>query len=298
MELLGIGVLKASNLIYSMGILFMTLAVVKGMFIKEEGSMRFWVQQCLVVVLLILGWNNIILAEEADKLATVKKLVVRVGYDATYIISSPLRMDSGSVKKLLLFSGISYGLMAVDDRLNRELTKIEYEEISKYVEPLGVTRREFYLTMGTLYLSGLVSKNSKLKKTSMLLSEAVLFNGSLTSFFKDIFGRPRPSQQGGDWDDFYPFSGYDAFPSGHTSTAFTLVTVISNQYPSRLVKVTGYTIASLVGLQRLNSDVHGIADVFAGAVLGIWVGNTVCSLDKLWEKGDIHISSQGLRIRF
>ncbi|MEW6609496.1 MAG: phosphatase PAP2 family protein [bacterium] len=262
--------------------------------------MRPWLQQCLVVVLLILGWNNIILAEEADKLATVKKLVVRVGYDATYIINSPLRMDSGSVKKLLLFSGISYGLMAVDDRLNRELTKIEYEKIGKYIEPLGVTHREFYLTMGTLYLSGLASKNSKLKKTSMLLSEAVLFNGSLTRFFKDIFGRPRPFQQVGErnWDDFYPFSGYDAFPSGHTSTAFTLTTVISHQYPSRWVKVTGYTIASLVGLQRLNSDVHGIADVFAGAVLGIWVGNTVCSLDKAWEKGDIQISSQGLRIRF
>ncbi|MEW6606474.1 MAG: phosphatase PAP2 family protein [bacterium] len=250
------------------------------------------VKQYLLVILLLVGANNLIYAEEIRNLLIEKskKAAMSLGYDGAYILTSPLRMDGKDVKKLLLVSGISYGLMPLENKIQNGLINTNYDQIGNIVEPLGVTNRKFYLAMGSLYVYGLISNDNKLKRTPLLLMESTLFNTTLTKFFKYTFGRARPSQREGEWDSFAPFSGHDAFPSGHTSTAFTIATVISNQYPSRLVKVSSYTIAGLVGLQRLHANVHGISDVFAGAILGIWVGNTVCSLDKTWTKDNIDFS--------
>jgi len=252
------------------------------------------VKQYFLVILLLISCNNFIYAREIENL---KKATMRLGYDGAYILTYPLRMDGKDVKNLLLVSGISYGLMSMENKIQNELINMNYDKIGDVVEPLGVTDRKFYQAMGALYVYGLISKDNKLKKMPMLLIEATLFNTTLTKCFKYTFGRPRPSY-GEEWSEFVPFSGHDAFPSGHTSTAFTIATVISTQYPSRLVKMTSYSIAGLIGLQRLHTNAHRMSDVFAGTVLGIWVGNTVCSLDKSWTKGNIQFSFQGLRVKF
>ncbi len=257
------------------------------------------VKQYLLVILLFVCGNNPIYAEEIGNLLMEKskKAAMRFGYDGAYILTSPLKMQGKEIKNLLLFSGISYGLMSLENKIQKGLINMNYDKIGNVVEPLGVTDRKFYLAMGSLYGYGLISNDNKLKKMPMLLIEATLFNTTLTKCFKYAFGRPRPSQRE-EWASFAPFSGHDAFPSGHTSTAFTIATVISNQYPSRLVNVSSYTIAGLIGLQRLHANVHGASDVFAGAVLGMWVGNTICLLDKKWEKGEIQILLNEVKIGY
>ena len=71
-----------------------------------------------------------------------------------------------------------------------------------------------------------------------------------------------------------PGSGYDAFPSGHTSMAFSIATVYAKMYDDYLaVPVIAYSAASLVGLSRLTEHAHWASDVFVGAVLGYCCGN-------------------------
>ena len=69
---------------------------------------------------------------------------------------------------------------------------------------------------------------------------------------------------------------FDAFPSGHTSTAFSIATVFAYQYADKpFVAPFAYTMASLVGITRLIEHDHWASDVFAGACIGYLCGKQV-----------------------
>lgn len=61
----------------------------------------------------------------------------------------------------------------------------------------------------------------------------------------------------------------DAFPSGHTTTAFVVAGVLTMHLENRIVATTlVITAACIVGLSRLVVGVHWPADVCAGAIIG------------------------------
>ncbi|WP_068839992.1 phosphatase PAP2 family protein [Pontibacter akesuensis] len=68
-----------------------------------------------------------------------------------------------------------------------------------------------------------------------------------------------------------------AFPSGHTAYAFTIATIVDKEFrhKSRWVSVGSYTIASATGIFRVLNNEHWMADVLAGAGVGILSVNTV-----------------------
>ena len=91
-------------------------------------------------------------------------------------------------------------------------------------------------------------------------------------------GRSRPSTGHGD-SHFRPFGGSYSFPSGHTTQAFAVATVIAEHYDSPWVKVASYGLASAVGFARINNNSHWMSDVVAGAAIGFFVGETVVHLN-------------------
>ncbi|MEJ8758458.1 phosphatase PAP2 family protein [Pontibacter sp. H259] len=77
-----------------------------------------------------------------------------------------------------------------------------------------------------------------------------------------------------------------AFPSGHTAYAFTIATIVDKEFrhKSPWISVGSYTIASATGVMRVLNNEHWMADVLAGAGVGILSVNTVYWLhDKLFE---------------
>ncbi|WP_439880604.1 phosphatase PAP2 family protein [Pontibacter sp. MBLB2868] len=77
-----------------------------------------------------------------------------------------------------------------------------------------------------------------------------------------------------------------AFPSGHTAYAFTIATVVDKEFrhKSPWISVGSYTIASATGVMRVLNNEHWMADVLAGAGVGILSVNTVYWLhDKLFK---------------
>lgn len=97
----------------------------------------------------------------------------------------------------------------------------------------------------------------------------------LTFALKNLIRRPRPyaalpgvrarerSHQGD--DVFDPHS----FPSGHTSTAFSIATSLSLSYPEWYVIAPAAAWAGGMGLTRVWHGVHYPSDVLAGAALGV-----------------------------
>jgi PAP2 superfamily len=108
---------------------------------------------------------------------------------------------------------------------------------------------------------------------ALINAEALIINGLLTRIAEKTVGRLRPD--GGDTS---------AFPSGHTSTAFTVAAGLCVQHSrlqiyggvaDKVVCPAALTVATGVGLLRIVSDRHWATDVLAGAVLGSVVGATV-----------------------
>ncbi len=75
-------------------------------------------------------------------------------------------------------------------------------------------------------------------------------------------------------------SAYNSFPSGHTATAFFGAEMQRYEYGERFPWLTsqGYILAIITGLLRIYHDRHWIADVVAGAGVGIasvWIGHAL-----------------------
>jgi len=70
-----------------------------------------------------------------------------------------------------------------------------------------------------------------------------------------------------------------AWPSGHTSSSFTLASVLDEYYGPK-VGIPAYAFASLVGYRMMDTGDHWGSDVVFGATLGWVVGHTVAGQDK------------------
>lgn len=62
-----------------------------------------------------------------------------------------------------------------------------------------------------------------------------------------------------------------SFPSGHTATAFMCATMLHKEYGyiSPWISIGGYAVATTTGVSRILNNKHWIADVMAGAGIGI-----------------------------
>lgn len=66
---------------------------------------------------------------------------------------------------------------------------------------------------------------------------------------------------------------YDAFPSGHLSTAMVAVTVISSNYPEyTFMKPLGYTLMSALTFQMVNNGGHWYSDYPLAIAMGWMFG--------------------------
>ncbi|TKB87413.1 MAG: phosphatase PAP2 family protein [Nitrospira sp.] len=99
---------------------------------------------------------------------------------------------------------------------------------------------------------------------------------------KHLVGRPRPKfSVSGDWSIAPSLaSGFDSFPSGHTTATFALAVVLSRRFP--LLAAVFIGIAAFVSLSRVLRGSHFPSDVFGGWVLGTVSGMVAANPWKDW----------------
>jgi hypothetical protein len=72
------------------------------------------------------------------------------------------------------------------------------------------------------------------------------------------------------------FRGGTSFPSGHAIHAWSVATVIANEYSDhRSTQVAAYGIATVVSLARFTGEKHFLSDILVGSVLGYGIGRYV-----------------------
>lgn len=143
-----------------------------------------------------------------------------------------------------------------------------------------------YMLTGGVYLTGLFTKNEKLRRTGVLLISSATASGFLQQVAKRVVGRARP-KSGESSFTFDPSFGvnrifnYDSFPSGHAMLAFTNAYAIAKQFKNPWIKAGIYTVGSIPGFVRVIDRFHWISDVAFSTVLSIFI---VESIDKYLDK--------------
>jgi membrane-associated phospholipid phosphatase len=151
--------------------------------------------------------------------------------------------------------------------------KASWDSPAKVVQNLGGTPSVFIA--GGLYLGGLAFKDSQVRATGVDAMAAMGISQLLLAIpLKVAVGRSRPSADQGT-HDFHPFNGGQSFPSGHTTQAFALASVISGHADETWVSGVSYGLAGLVGLARVEQKAHFMSDVVMGALIGTGVGKSV-----------------------
>lgn len=132
--------------------------------------------------------------------------------------------------------------------------------------------------VGSFYLSGIVFNDYRAKETAQLGLKSLLHGFLISQLMKRGFRRQRPYVNDGKDGWFNKGSGndYRSFPSGHTTAAWSLATVISGMYKDKpAVPIVCYSLATLVGFSRMTEKKHWASDVLVGALLGYAIGKFV-----------------------
>ena len=198
--------------------------------------------------------------------------------DGAYVFAAPLRP---SWKGLAVTGAVAAGtgiLMGYDRKISRSVQHSKRRQLKRWFKDLdedeGIERfgrsSGVMVTCLSFYGVGVLANNSRAKRTAFIGVEAWLFNELATQGLKQLIGRERPAN--GDPYHVDAFTKKSSMPSGHTSTAFCLASVIATEYDNRAVDIAAYGIATTVGLSRLYRDVHWASDILPSAALGIAIG--------------------------
>jgi membrane-associated phospholipid phosphatase len=120
----------------------------------------------------------------------------------------------------------------------------------------------------SLFLAGRLAPNHhRFRNATYDIGQAFLVNAAFTTAIKYPAHRLRPDG-----------SNHLSFPSGHTSDAFAWATVANHYYGPKL-GVPSFAFAALIGVGRMEKNVHWLSDVVGGATVGYLVGRTVTRRD-------------------
>lgn len=117
---------------------------------------------------------------------------------------------------------------------------------------------------GLWYLIGQQTDNEKTYEVGKTLFSALIINNLTT-----MVG------QAASWDRG-PNGEWGTLPSGHTSSSFTMASVLHQAY-GHAVGIPLYGLAAMVAMERIDDDEHYLSDVVMGAVLGTVIGHSVAS---------------------
>lgn len=112
------------------------------------------------------------------------------------------------------------------------------------------------------YALSVENQNDLGRQRAVTMLSALTINAAVTGGLKAIRQNDQPD--GEVW----------AWPSGHTSSSFTVASVLHEFYGLK-VGLPAYTVAGLVGWRMMDDGDHWASDVVFGAVLGWVVGHTV-----------------------
>jgi membrane-associated phospholipid phosphatase len=139
-----------------------------------------------------------------------------------------------------------------------------HRQLGDFDEPIQILGNPatHFAGTGVLWLASALTKDAREHEVAKTLTQALAVNGATTLVLKATANTRGPDDERFAW------------PSGHTSSSFTVAAVL-NEYYGPWVGVPSLALAGLVGYQRIDARTHDLSDVVFGAMLGYVIGTSI-----------------------
>lgn len=270
--------------------------------------MRCTVERCVCVLVAVLSLNAVVLGQGVpnpgspgqtppvakgsappvpyERPISIKRLIPNLASDQKRIWLFPTEVARGRhwIPTLGVVA-LTADLIASDPQTAPYFRRTHTFDGFNSVFTSNATATGIVLVPSSLYIAGLLRKDSYAKNTTLLTIEALVDTDFVTTAMKDVDRRlqPKAVPANGDFGDTWfkdrasILGGYGSFPSGHAIAAFSVATIMSRRYGRRhrWVPLVAYGGATLVSFSRLTLSAHFPSDVFVGATLGYVISRFV-----------------------
>ncbi|HEX4165508.1 MAG TPA: phosphatase PAP2 family protein [Bryobacteraceae bacterium] len=221
----------------------------------------------------------------------VKKFVANFLLDQKDIWTSPFHINQSSAKWWALTGAGTAILLAIDHPVSQALpTHGESVDFGTAASRAGQWYTVFPAA-GALLGAGWVFHDDKLVETGALSLQALADADLVANVFKVVARRQRPldGDRGGHFE-----KGGSSFPSGHSTQAWALASVIADEYGNhKWVPFVSYGYAVIISASRVAAQEHFTSDVFVGAAVGFFVGRYVVRTQRIHRE---HLSQGHSRL--
>jgi membrane-associated phospholipid phosphatase len=186
------------------------------------------------------------------------------------------------------FTGLTFAMFPLD-RHFREHLRDQSTPANQFLDNAAtgveyITTPGSFIIGGSLWAIGTVTKHRGMQDLGWHGTEAVLMGSAITNVLKGTLGRARPDAEPDMRPSDFQFGeGFrtksrQAFPSGHTTTAFAAAASVTSEVNRMWPKYTWYVGpalyagATLVGVSRMYHNRHWASDVALGAGIGTFSG--------------------------
>jgi membrane-associated phospholipid phosphatase len=211
----------------------------------------------------------------SDTDVTLSSLPKNFLQDQKAIWTSPLHLQLNDVEWMAPFLATTGLLIASDHHTMTQLVKTNStaRQQSEDISNGGVAALAF--VPAAMYLGSLISYSPHAQETGLLAGEAFVDSLVVGEVTKYIFQRQPPTVNNAHGDFFKTPDG--SFPSNHSLAAWSLATVVAQEYPGIWTQLGVYSLATAVSISRITAYQHFPSDVLVGSVSGYLIGRYVYS---------------------
>jgi membrane-associated phospholipid phosphatase len=196
--------------------------------------------------------------------------------DMVYVFTAPTRWDAGDWLVAAGAGGFALGTTAFDRSIRDSVQAHRSAKLDRFSRGFQHMGSDYSFVVLAGFEGYHFLADDRRSQTVFIdgLAASLIANEIIVPALKYSVGRVRPSDTANPYR-FRPFTNHNSFPSGHTTQAFAVATVIASHYPRWWVKVLAFGSAGLVGYCRVEQNSHFTSDVVAGALIGWSVARSV-----------------------
>lgn len=162
--------------------------------------------------------------------------------------------------------------------INNSLSNPFFDLIMPHLTSIGGFVSLLCLCILEILIAKYLKKDRYLKIAKMCLY-ALIVSGIIAAFLKLGFSEPRPYTVLEHVHQLVQPSEPNSFPSGHTSSTFSIATVLVNQFwQNKIIVCVLVIFCVLLAFSRIYCGVHYPLDVVVGAMVGILSGALILKL--------------------
>lgn len=232
------------------------------------------------ICLLLFCINTIVTAQSENSTDSIVSMSIRDTSTQVFILK---KENSFPLKKLYLPAAmITYGFWAQSSHELKEFDTHVRNEIREDADfNTAIDNYLQYSPAAAVYaLNALGIKGEhNFRDRTMIYVLSNFIMGAMVESIKKISKVQRPDGM-----------GHNAFPSGHTATAFAAAEFLHQEYKNRSpwYGIAGYTAATTTGILRLYNNRHWFRDIVAGAGFGMLSTHIAYWLEPIIAKKIFH----------